>query len=332
MKRILYPILYPILYQGIFIILSWFCLSATAFAIAEVKSSVVIQTPTITLGDLLEDLDIGHDIWVMNSPAPGHKTTLSTRYLASLTKQHDVYWQNSRGVRYITISRKGKTIKHTELKDLFMQKMTDLKLSKRTSGIVIDNKNASLNIPEDSSLDDITVVQFNFDRRTKKFSAVVSYPTGQEKYATTTVRGRTHSISYVPTLNKDILAGHIITQNDIEYISMPTNRIDRNTIQNKSQMIGLTPRRQINSSRPLRLSDLERPEIVSRGKLVSILFKSGKISLTVIGKAIENGGHGDVIRVMNNKSHKTLDAIVIGPSQVQVVTAQNNLAQLIVQR
>lgn len=327
MKRILHPILY----RGIFIILSWLCLTATAFAIAEVKSSIVIQTSTVTLGDLLENLDSGHDIWVMNSPAPGQKTTLSTRYLASLTKQHNVYWQNSRGVRHITISRKGKRIKHAELKDLFIQELANLKLSKTTSGVTIDNQNASFNVPEDSSLEDITVIKFNFDKRTNKFSALVSYPTDQEEYATATVRGRTHSVSYVPTLNKDFSAGRVITQNDIEYISMPTKRIDRNIVQNKSQIIGMTPRRMLNGSRPLRFSDLERPEIVSRGKLVNILFRSGKISLTVIGKAIENGGQGDVIRVMNNKSHKTLDAVVIGPGQVQVVTAQYNLTQLIAQ-
>jgi flagella basal body P-ring formation protein FlgA len=309
-------------------ILSLVITTQAALAIAEVKSSAIVNKSTVTLGDLLDNLDRGHDIWVMNSPAPGEKTSLSTKYLASLTRQHKVYWQNSRGVRQITVTRKGKVIKHEALENLIKEELDILKLSDRKSGIRFDNKNAAIHLPGDSSIDDITVQSFNFDKKTGKFTANISVPAGDGSYNTAIVRGRTHAISYVPALNKVIAPGKQITEQDLTWVSQPTRSIGRNIIRNKSQLIGMTPRRGLNPGLPLRPSDLTRPEIVIRGKLVSIHYKSGKISLTAIGKAIEGGGRGDVIRVMNSKSHKTIEAVVTGPGQVQVITAQFGIAQL----
>lgn len=321
-----------IIYSSIILILSLVISTQAALALAEVKSSAVVNKSTVTLSDLLDNLDRGHDIWVMNAPAPGEKTSLSTRYLANLTKQHNVYWQNSRGIRHITITRKGKVIKHEALKHLIKQELEALKLSNRMNGIRFDNKNARIHLTEDSRIEDISLQDFSFDQRTGKFSAVVSVPVGNGEYTTATLRGRTHAISYVPALNKTITPGRLITEQDIAWVSLPTQSIGRNIIRTKDQMIGLSPRRGISPKVPLRLSDLKRPEIVIRGKMVSILFKSSKISLTAIGKAIESGGRGDVIRVMNSKSHKTLEAVVTGPAQVQVITAQYGIAQLNVLR
>ncbi|MBL4803057.1 MAG: flagellar basal body P-ring formation protein FlgA [Emcibacter sp.] len=312
----------------IYMALFWGATLQAAHALAEVKANVVVNKSIITLGDLLDNLDGGNDIWVMNSPAPGKKTSVSTRYLASLTRQHDVYWQNSRDIRHITVTRKGKSIKHQEIKHLIIQELEALNLPNRKNGISFENKNARIFLSEDNNLEDITLQTFKFNQRTGKFSAVLSIPADNGSSTTTTVRGRTHAISYVPALNKTVAPGRQITAQDITWVSMSTLGIGRNIIRDKSQLIGMTPRRGLRSKTPLRLTDLVRPEIVRRGTMISILFKSGKISLSAIGKAIEGGGRGDVIRVMNSKSHKTIDAVVTGPDQVQVITGQNHLALL----
>lgn len=317
-----------IFYSSILVILSWLTMQQAALALAEVRSSALVNSSTVTLGDLLDNLDSGHDIWVMNSPAPGEKTFISTRYLASLTRQHNVYWQNSRGVRQIAVTRKGKVIKHEALTHLIRQELDAMNLSDRKNGIQFNNKNARIHLSEDGVIGDITVLDFSLNQKSGKFSAKLSVPVGDGTFSTPVIHGRTHAISYVPALNKTINRGRQITDQDIAWVAMPTLRIGRNIIRTKEQIIGMTPRRGITPSTPLRLSDLERPEIVSRGKMVRIVFKSGKISLTAMGKAIEGGGRGDVIRVMNSKSHKTIEAVVTGPAQVQVITAQSDLAQL----
>lgn len=316
------------IYRGVILVFSWMLTTQAALALAEVRSTALIHKSTITLGDLLDNLDRGHDIWVMNAPAPGKKTSVSTKYLASLTRQHNVYWQNSRGVQQVTVTRKGNVIKHEALESMIMQELETLNMSDRKKGIRFDNKNATIHLPEDNNIEDITIQKFSLDQQTGKFSATVSAPVGEGKFTTSVVHGRSHAVSYVPALNRIVAPGRQITDRDIAWVAMPTLSIGRNIIHNKNQLIGMTPKRGLNPTTPLRTSDLKRPEIVIRGKMVSILFKSGKINLTAIGKAIESGGRGDVIRVMNSKSHKTIEAVVTGPAQVQVITTQYGLAQL----
>ncbi|MBL4894152.1 MAG: flagellar basal body P-ring formation protein FlgA, partial [Emcibacter sp.] len=294
----------------IYIILFWGTTTQAALALAEVRASAVINKSTVTMGDLFDNLESGHDIWVMNAPAPGKKMSISTRYLASLTRQHEVYWQNSRNIRQITITRKGHTLKHMALKPLIMQELDALNLSNRKNGIRFNNNNALIYLSENDGHEDISLRNFSFNHRTGKFSVEVLIPVGDDKTTTTIIRGRTHAISYVPALNKTIPPGRQITEQDIIWVSLPTLGIGRNIIRQKDQLIGMTPRRGLKSQSPIRLSDLTRPEIVRRGKMISILFKSGKISLSAIGKAIESGGLGDIIRVMNSKSHKTIDAVI----------------------
>lgn len=310
------------------LVLSGLLSSQAAMALAEVRANTIVNKSTITLGDLLDNLEFGHDIWVMNSPAPGQKTSVSTRYLANLTRQHDVYWQNSRDVNQITVTRKGKSIKHAQLEHLIAQALASQNLSDRKNGINFNNKNALIHLPEDNAVEDISVEKFTFHQKTGKFSAVLSVPTDDGTYKNTTVTGRTHAISHVPTLKRRVPPGQEITALDIGWTSIPTLRIGRNIIRTKTKLIGMTPRRGVTPSTPIKLSDLKKPNIIDRGTRVSIVFRSGKINLTATGKAIEDGGRGDIIRVMNSKSHKTIEAMVIGPGQVQVLTGYNSIAQL----
>ena len=42
------------------------------------------------------------------------------------------------------------------------------------------------------------------------------------------------------------------------------------------------------------------------------------MQLTAKGKSLENGGKGDVVRIQNTDSGKTIEAVVIGPERVAV--------------
>ena len=62
--------------------------------------------------------------------------------------------------------------------------------------------------------------------------------------------------------------------------------------------------------------------------MITMMFQSPLMTLTDIGRAIEGGGRGDVIQVMNLQSKKVVFATVTGPNQAQValgapVTASN---------
>jgi flagella basal body P-ring formation protein FlgA len=71
---------------------------------------------------------------------------------------------------------------------------------------------------------------------------------------------------------------------------------------------------------PIRANEIRRPEVVAKGSLVSVLFSGHGLSLSTTGQAMEAGGQGDVIQVMNLQSRKTLPATITGANQVQVAS------------
>jgi O-acetyl-ADP-ribose deacetylase len=63
---------------------------------------------------------------------------------------------------------------------------------------------------------------------------------------------------------------------------------------------------------------LGKPEIVTRGEIVTVVYEIPGMVLTLRGRATEAGAQGDSIGVLNIQSKKTLQATVMGPGKVSV--------------
>jgi len=65
-------------------------------------------------------------------------------------------------------------------------------------------------------------------------------------------------------------------------------------------------------------SDLQAPVTVSKGMLVTMIFRSASMVLTASGRALEAGSTGDFITVRNTQTNATIDAKILGPNRVGV--------------
>src|SRR4051794_25030171 len=63
---------------------------------------------------------------------------------------------------------------------------------------------------------------------------------------------------------------------------------------------------------------LQQPQVVTKGSLVTMVLQQRSMTLTAQGKALEAGADGQVIRVVNTMSNRTVEAVVTGPNQVSV--------------
>ncbi len=121
-------------------------------------------------------------------------------------------------------------------------------------------------------------------------------------------------------MTERLYADDIISGRDIEWKSLRLNRLDPRTVLNESKLVGMSPRRPIVAGRAVLTTEIQPPTLVKRGKRVTIFLKTKVMQLTAKGKSLENGGKGDVVRVQNIDSGKTIEARVIGPERVAVFT------------
>ncbi len=132
------------------------------------------------------------------------------------------------------------------------------------------------------------------------------------------VSGRAYGVVEVPVLARRVSPGDVIGADDIDWQEVRAEQTGSDIAATDAQVIGMTPRRGVPVNQPVRLRDLQSPRLVDKGALVTITLASANLSLSAQGKALQDGGRGDVIRVVNTQSNRIVEATVAGPNLVAV--------------
>ncbi|MEL7091368.1 MAG: flagellar basal body P-ring formation chaperone FlgA [Pseudomonadota bacterium] len=72
------------------------------------------------------------------------------------------------------------------------------------------------------------------------------------------------------------------------------------------------------AGRPIPFDAVGPPAIVNRNQIVPLRFRAAGLSITTEGRAMERGGIGDRIRVMNLQSRATLFGLVQADGTIKV--------------
>ncbi len=77
--------------------------------------------------------------------------------------------------------------------------------------------------------------------------------------------------------------------------------------------------RRLAAGAPVRSFDIARPQLVRRGEPVAIVVRSGGLSITAQGRALSGGGAGDLVRVVNAVTNRTVEGTVEKAGQVRIL-------------
>ena len=89
-----------------------------------------------------------------------------------------------------------------------------------------------------------------------------------------------------------------------------------------ASVIGLEAKVTIYAGRPITAKDIGAATLIERNQTVSLVYRSGGLSILTEGRALSRGGAGDVIKVMNLSSRTTVSGIV-SPDGTVSVTSTN---------
>lgn len=84
------------------------------------------------------------------------------------------------------------------------------------------------------------------------------------------------------------------------------------------QAIGLEARVTLYAGRPISAADLGSAAMVERNQTVTLIYRSAGLSILTEGRALDRGGVGDVIKVMNLASRTTVTGMIDPDGSVQV--------------
>jgi len=167
----------------------------------------------------------------------------------------------------------------------------------------------SLETPVEGGVE--AVAALTLDPRTGRFAALVDQQGRRLR-----VEGRAWTEVQVPVPNRRLAPGEVIGAADLSLVPMRPDQLGGRAVLEPAALVGMEVKRTLSPGRLVQAGSVGAPVVVGRNRPVTVEYRSGPLLLTAKGRALQDGGLGDLVRVQNLDSNRTLHAVVTGPGTV----------------
>jgi flagella basal body P-ring formation protein FlgA len=119
----------------------------------------------------------------------------------------------------------------------------------------------------------------------------------------------------------DIARGDTIGESDLTYATVEGAALMSGVPTKMEEVKGMQARRVLSAGQAFRGDDVRRPIIVTKGQTVTMQFSVPGVELSAMGRAMSEGGIGDIVTVQNPVSYRMVSAIVVAPGTVRATGA-----------
>lgn len=291
-------------------------LAGTPAAAADapvLHSTATVEADVVRIGDIWENAGDKAGIIIARAPAPGRRAVLDAQWLTEVARGYGIPWHPVSRYDRITVERASQVVDRTRILAEVTAALATQQSLPADIEVEIANGDLRLHLPADTPAT-LAVRDLTFDERSRRFTAVIETPVERVRVA-----GVVHTITELPVLARPIARGEVISAADIEWRRMRSDRLQRDVVADAAPLVGQAARHALRAGSPLRAGDVQRPVVVAKGSLVTMVLKAGALTITAQGRAAEDGGEGDVIRILNTQSNHAVEARVEGPSMVSVM-------------
>lgn len=149
-------------------------------------------------------------------------------------------------------------------------------------------------------------------------AAVVERAAGGASRVARVVRGRISQLQLVPVSSRRIMPGERVSAGDIRMVHLDIRQVPPNAITVARELEGLEPRWPVAPNAVMTRAQLKAPAMIERGDIVTAEYRANNIELTTKVIADESGSRGQVIRVRNPSSNKTIQGRISDVARVTI--------------
>ncbi len=292
-----------------------FTLLVGAAQAAEIKTTSVINTNVVHLSDVFDGLT-REDAILGNAPALGKDMVLNVTTLKRIAANYSVAYTPASLADQVTIRRAAQTIDEAAITDALKASLVEKGLTGNFT-MNLTNAQSGIILPGDAEAS-VEVATINYTPGRDVFTATLAAPSAENPIKTLQVSGIINRMASVPALSGSARKGDIISASDIIWIEVPERTLAKDAVLDADDLIGKTPSRVLSANRPVKAAEIASPQLVSRGDDVTILYTIGGMTLSAKGKSQQNGSEGELIRVTNLSSAKSMSAEITGDRTVTV--------------
>ena len=292
-------------------LLSWHAAAAT------LKPYVVVQGDAVRLGDIFEGAGRKGETALFRAPEPGQSVMLTGKWLREVARTHGLEWRPVPGLDTSLVERSSNVVRPDRIRAALHAALAKRIGPPKKFEVALDNPTIELHLPVRMPAE-VTVRQLQLDPSSNRFAATLVAPDDRPGAAVAPVAGRIYELVEVPVPTRRIRAGETIGRDDVTLQSMRAEAVSQNVLTSLDHVVGKSARHSLLDGRPLNGSDVREPQLVQRGGIVTMTYRTDNLVITAHGKARENGTAGQVVQVQNLNSGKIVEAVVTGHDTVAV--------------
>jgi len=281
------------------------------------RERIMVDDDVVRLGDLFQETLSDGDIAVAQAPKAGQTLTLDARFLQQVARAYRLDWKPGSKYQKIMIGRMSQRVTAAMVRDAIAEAVQERSGSASDLDIALDGGDLELDLPTDVE-NSVAVSAINFDPTSNRFAAILVAPADGPPVIQRNVFGTVYEMAQIPVPRRLISAGDIISADDLEWQPVHLTRLSGNSLTDAEQLVGRMAKRPLKAGQILRQSDVAVSPIIHKNDLIRLVVKTGQMTLSVQGKALQDAALGQTIRVINVNSNRQLSGTVVDAGTVAV--------------
>lgn len=299
-------------------------LPASALAAPELKSEAVVTGEIVTVGDLFIDAGLLAEQPLFRAPQPGTAGMVPVEAIRNAAQKVGLTGFVTGNFTSVRVARDATLVDATTLGSLVASEMLARNLV--PAGVSIDTRfDVPPSVEAAAEAEPVRLLDLDYRPGGRTFAAsfrVAGYANPMR------LSGRVQLMVAVPHLRETLAAGDIITAADIEMKPVAYEFATQTGIEGAADVVGKAVRRNARAGLMLKLSDLTEPMVVRRNQPVTVLLRTGAMTLSVQATALGDAAAGSNVQVMNTVSHKILTGTATGAGTVEIAAGPRAVAGL----
>ncbi|MFO1153838.1 MAG: flagellar basal body P-ring formation chaperone FlgA [Rhodospirillales bacterium] len=279
------------------------------------RGAVTVAGPALSLGDIFANAGDKADIRIGDAPAAGTPLTLDAQTLTRLARAHNLDWQPGSMQVKAVVERDSVPVSSEDIEARVLMALTEKGIDTEGMGVELGTGPRQLYRPRTAQL---ALEAISVDPQGRRFSGVLAISAPGLARQTVPVSGRLLRAVKVPVLNRALRPGDNIEERDVDWQEIPDRQVPANAVRDAGGLVGLSARRALAAGQPVLISDLKASKRIGKGQPVTLILDVPGMQLTARGVAMQDGGEGEVIRIVNERSHSVIQGTVTAAGTVLV--------------
>lgn len=288
------------------------------------RPELILTREIVTFGDLIEGLAAEPAaIPAFRAPALGETGTIQIARIVEAARAAGVIRSATDivqpGIAQVVVTRAARRLTAADIETAIASALRDrYGVDARMFALLVDGGMPPIAV-EPELTGALAVLDIGFDQRSRRVQARLAVPgSAAMRLKPLHLTGQLVETAEVVVPKRAIARGETIGTGDVMVERRPRDGLGSELLTDLRGAVDKVAKRALLPGAPLRGSDVQREEIVTKGDLVTIVYEAPGLVLSMRGRAGESGAMGDVVNVTNPQSKRVLQGTVSGPGRVSV--------------